>query len=305
MRFLERAQEPEPRRSPPFSPSQPGRATRNKTGSRKMCSRNLFCKAPSLLPQIHAVPSGQPSPHWLQGFTDTPGMKSTTASGKRGAKVSQEFNLCLFSCTSKAFLVLLFKASRHSRNPSCCWGSAHGDPVDWAFQPFLQSAPCSDTQQERNPFSGEPTPAVPFKRLRWFLAEEQQGASSLLTPTTCGTPAASSATPEKQRKNPTAPRPFPECRTPCSHLAGCKWLGTLREAGKEMTYYCLLFRSANREAFIADGTHGNVAQNGEKENTAGKMYVHQTRSEEAKCPCFPEDSLVSSHMVTPHMNMSS
>lgn len=72
-----------------------------------------------------------------------------------------------------------------------------------------------------------------------------------------------------------------------------------------MTYYCFLFRSANREAFIADGTHGNVAQNGEEENTAGKMHAHQTRSEEAKCPCFPEDLFVSSRVVTPHMNMSS
>lgn len=167
--------------------------------------------------------------------------------------------------------------------------------------PALQSAPCSDTEQERNSVFGEPTPAVPFRR---FPAEEQQGASSLLTPTTCGTPAASSATPEKQR-NPTALSPCPEFRTPHSHLAGCKQLGTLRGADKEMTYYCLLFCSANREAFIADGTHGNVAHNGEKKNTAGKMHVHQTRSEEAKCPCFPEDSSMSSHVVTPHMNMSS
>lgn len=67
-----------------------------------------------------------------------PGMKNTRASGKRRGKVSQEFSLCLFSSTSKAFLVLLFKASRHSHNPSCCWGSAHGDPVGWAFQPFDQ-----------------------------------------------------------------------------------------------------------------------------------------------------------------------
>lgn len=72
-----------------------------------------------------------------------------------------------------------------------------------------------------------------------------------------------------------------------------------------MTYYCFLFRSANREAFIADGTRGNVAQNGEEENTAGKMHAHQTRSEEAKCPCFPQDLFVSSRVVTPHMNMSS
>lgn len=43
----------------------------------------------------------------------------------------------------------------------------------------------------------------------------------------------------------------------------------------------------------------------EEENAAGKMYAHQTRSEEAKCPCFPEDLFVSSHVVTPHMNMSS
>lgn len=34
--------------------------------------------------------------------------------------------------------MLLFKASRQSCNPSCCWGSAHGDPVGWAFQPFNQ-----------------------------------------------------------------------------------------------------------------------------------------------------------------------
>lgn len=134
----ERAREPEPRRSHPFSPSQPGRATLNKTGSRKKCSRNLFCKAPSFLPQIHAVPSGQSPPHCLYSFRNTPATKNTTASGKRQGKVSQEFNLCLFSCTSKAFLVLLFKASRHSRNPSCCWGSAHEDPVGWAFQPFNQ-----------------------------------------------------------------------------------------------------------------------------------------------------------------------
>lgn len=100
--------------------------------------RNLFCTAPSLLLQIHAVPSGHPSPHCLQGFIDTPGMKTTMASGKRGGKESQEFNLCLFSYTSKAFLVLLFKASRHSHNPSCCWGSARGDPVGWTFQPFSQ-----------------------------------------------------------------------------------------------------------------------------------------------------------------------
>lgn len=217
--------------------------------------------------------------------------------------MSQEFNLCLFSCTSKAFLVLLFKASRQSCNPSCCWGSAHGDPVGWAFQPFNQCL-AQIQSKRKTPLCGEPTPAVPFTSLLWFPAEEQQGASSLLTPTTCGTPAASSAIPEKQRRNPTTPRLLPECRTPHSHLAGCKRPGTLRGAGKEMTYYCLLFRSANREAFIADGTHGNVAQNGE-ENAAGKMYVHQTRSEEAKCPCFPEDSFVSSHMATPHMNMSS
>lgn len=38
-----------------------------------------------------------------------------------------------------------------------------------------------------------------------------------------------------------------------------------------MTYYCLLFCSANREAFIADGKHGNVAQQGEKENAADKI----------------------------------
>lgn len=137
--------------------------------------------------------------------------------------------------------------------------------------PALQSAPCSDTQQERNPLCGEPTPAVPFRRLLWFPAEEQQGASSLLTPTTCGTPAPSSATPKKQRRNPTAPRPFPERCTPRSHLAECKRPGTLRGAEKEMTYYCLLFCSANREAFIADGTHGNVAQNREKENAAGNI----------------------------------
>lgn len=78
-----------------------------------------------------------------------------------------------------------------------------------------------------------------------------------------------SSTPEKQR-NSTAPRLFPESHTPHSHLAGCKQPGTLR-AEKEMTYYCLLFHSANREAFIADGTQGNVAQNGEKENAAGKI----------------------------------
>lgn len=48
--------------------------------------------------------------------------RHTTASGKRAGKVSQEFNLCLFSCTPKAFLVLLFKASRHSCTPSCYWG---------------------------------------------------------------------------------------------------------------------------------------------------------------------------------------
>lgn len=129
-------------------------------------------------------------------------------------------------------------------------------------------------------------------------------SSSLLTPTTCGTPAASSATPEKQRRNPTAPRLFPECCTPHSHLAGCKCPGTLRGAEKEMTYYCLLFCSAHREGFIADGTHGNVAPNREKENAAGKYHVHQTRNEEAECPCFP-DLFLSSHMVTPHMNMSS
>lgn len=127
--------------------------------------------------------------------------------------------------------------------------------------PALQSVPCSDTEQERNPLCGEPTLAVPFTSLLWFPAEEQQGASSLLTPIPCETPAASSATPEKQRRNPTTPRPLPERCTPRSHLAGCKRPHTLRGAGKETTYYCLLFRSANREAFIADGTHGNVAQN--------------------------------------------
>lgn len=111
----------------------------------------------------------------------TPGMKNTVASGKRGGKVSQEFNLCLFSCTSKAFLVLLFKASRHSHNPSCCWGSAHGDPVGWAFQPFNQCLAQIQSKRE-TPLCGEPTPAVPFRRLLWFPAEEQQGASSLLTP---------------------------------------------------------------------------------------------------------------------------
>lgn len=137
--------------------------------------------------------------------------------------------------------------------------------------PALQSAPCSDTEQERNPPCGEPTPAVPFRRLLWFPAEEQQGASSLLTSTTCGSPAATSATPEKQRRNPTAPRPFPELRTPRSHLAGCKWPGTLRGAEKEMTYYCLLFCSANREAFLADGTRGNVAQNRDKESATGNI----------------------------------
>lgn len=136
--------------------------------------------------------------------------------------------------------------------------------------PALQYVPCSDTEQERCPLCGEPTPAVPFRMFLWFPAEEQQGANSFLTPTTCGTPAASSATPEKQR-NPTAPRLFPESHTPRSHLAGCKRPGTLRGAEKEMTYYCLLFHSANREAFIADGTQGNVTQNGEKENAAGKI----------------------------------
>lgn len=200
----------------------------------------------------------------------TPGMKNTMASGKRGGKVSQEFNLCLFSCTSKAFLVLLFKASRHSHNPSCCWGSAHGDPVGWAFQPFNQCLAQIQSKRE-TPLCGEPTPAVPFRRLLWFPAEKQQGASSLLTLTTCGTPAASSGTPEKQRRDPTAPRPLPERHTPRSHLAGCKRLGALRGAEKEMTYYCLLFCSANREALIAGGTHGNVAQNGEKENAVGKI----------------------------------
>lgn len=171
--------------------------------------------------------------------------------------------------------------------------------------PALQSVPCSDTEQERNSLCGEPTPAVSFTSLLWFPAEEQQGASSILALTTCGTPAASSATPEKQKRNPTTPRPLPERHTPRSHFAVCKRPGTLRGAGKEMTYYCFLFRSANREAFIADGTHGNVAQNGEEENTAGKMHAHQTRSEEAKCPCFPQDLFVSSRVVTPHMNMSS
>lgn len=96
-------------------------------------------------------------------------------------------------------------------------------------------------------------------------------SSSIFTPTICGTPATSSATPEKQRRNPTAPRPFPERRTPHSHPAGCKRPGTLRGAEKEMTYYCLLFCSANREAFIADGTHGNVAPNRGKENAAGNI----------------------------------
>lgn len=36
-----------------------------------------------------------------------------------------------------------------------------------------------------------------------------------------------------------------------------------------------------------------------------KDHVHQMSSEKAKCPCSPEDLFLSSHMVTPHMNMSS
>lgn len=184
--------------------------------------RNLFCTAPSLLLQIHAVPSGHPSPHCLQGFTDTPGMKNTMAPGKRGGKVSQEFNLCLFSCTSKAFLVLLFKASKHSCNPNCCWGSAHGDPVGWAFQPFNKCL--AQIQSKREPYSvGSLLQLSPSGGCCGFLQRSSKEPSSLLTPTTCGTPAASSATPEKQR-NPTAPRLFPESHTPHSHLAGCKQL---------------------------------------------------------------------------------
>lgn len=83
-------------------------------------------------------PMGIPR-HIARRASQTPGMKNTMASGKRGGKVSQEFNLCLFSCTSKAFLVLLFKASRHSCTSSCCWGSACGDPVGWAHQPFIST----------------------------------------------------------------------------------------------------------------------------------------------------------------------
>lgn len=56
---------------------------------------------------------------------------------------------------------------------------------------------------------------------------------------------------------------------------------SLRGAEKEMTYYCLLFHSANREAFIADGTQGNVAQNGEKENAAGKITGAKRQSASA------------------------
>lgn len=182
--------------------------------------RNLFCKAPSLLLQIHAVPSGHPFPHCLQGFTDNPrneehqGFREERGQGEPGI---QSMSLLIHI---KGFSGAALQSQQAQPQSQLLLGVCPWRPCGLGF-PALQSVPCSDTEQERNPLCGEPTPAVPFRRLLWFSAEEQQGASSLLTPTTCGTTAASSATPEKQRRDPTAPRPFPERRTPCSHLAGC------------------------------------------------------------------------------------
>lgn len=227
--------------------------------------RNLFCTAPSLLLQIHAVPSRHSSPHCRQGFTDTPGMKNTMASGKRGGKVSQEFNLCLFSCTSKAFLVLLFKASRHSCNPSYCWGSAHGDPVGWAFQPFNQRLA---QIQSKNPTLWGAYSSCPLQEVA-VVSCRGAARSQLPSHTHHLWDRSSKLCHRREAEKSHSTQAVP--REPHSHLAGCRQPGTLRGAEKEMTYYCLLFHSANREAFIADGTQSNVAQNGEKENAAGKI----------------------------------
>lgn len=162
--------------------------------------RNLFCTAPSLLLQIHAVPSGHPSPHCLQSFTDTPGMKTTMASGKRGGKVSQEFNLCLFSCTSKVFLVLLFKASRQSRNPSCCWGSAHGDPVGWALQPFNMCL--AQIQSKREAHSvGSPLQLSPSGRSCGFLQRSSKEPTPFSLPPLVG-PQQQALPPQRSREIP-------------------------------------------------------------------------------------------------------
>lgn len=69
--------------------------------------RNLLCKAPSLLLQIHAVPSGHLSPHCLQGFTDNPrnekhhGFREERGQGEPGIQsVSSHAHQRLFWCCS-------------------------------------------------------------------------------------------------------------------------------------------------------------------------------------------------------------
>lgn len=181
--------------------------------------------------------------------------------------MSQEFNLCLFSCTSKAFLVLLFKASRHSHNPGCCWGSAHGDPVGWAFQPFNQRL--AQIHSKREPHSvGSLLQLSPSGGFCGFLQRSSKEPAPFSHPPLVG-PQQQALPPQRSREIPQHPGCSQRATPHAPTLLGAN--GSLRGAEKEMTYYCLLFYSANREAFIADGTQGNVAQNGEKENAAGKI----------------------------------